>query len=125
MSQEKWFEEASGFMSEEQREAVARARAAIPPEADRMAAMERFNALNARIKAALPLDPASEQAQRFLEERDAMLKPFLATMPPEMKEMSKNLRSKIEQGELASPVDAEVHRFYKEAAQARDAMREA
>jgi hypothetical protein len=78
--------------------------------------------LNARIKAALPLDPASEQAQRFLDERDVMLEPFLAIMPPELKEWSNNLRGKIEQGELASPIDADVHRFYREAARARDAM---
>jgi DNA-binding transcriptional MerR regulator len=123
MSQEKWFEEASGFMTDEQREAFAQAKAALPPDADRKAAMEKFNALNARIKAALPLDPASDEAQRFVAERDAILKPFLAAMPPEMKAMSNNLSAKIKQGELASPIDADVHRFNKDAAQARDAMR--
>ena len=123
MSQEKWFEDASGFMTEEQREAVARARAAMPADADRRAAMEQFNALNARIKAALPLDPASEPAQRFLDERDTMLAPFLAAMPPEVEEMSRTLRGKIEQGRLASPIDEEVHHFYKGAARAREAMK--
>ncbi len=119
MSQEKWFEEASGFMSDEQREIFAQAKAAMPAGLDRTAAMEQFQALNARIKAALPLDPASEDAQRLLEERDAMLKPFLALMPPEAKEASKALREKIRQGELAPPIDPEVDRFYREAAQAR------
>ena len=42
--------------------------------------MEQFEALNARIKAALPLDPASKQAQRFLDERDALLAPFVAAI---------------------------------------------
>jgi hypothetical protein len=102
MSQEKWFEEASGFMTDEQREAVARAKAAMPAEADHKAAMDKFNALNARVKAALPLDPASDEAQALLTERDAMLAPFLAAMPAEMKAMSKNLGEKIKQGELAS-----------------------
>jgi DNA-binding transcriptional MerR regulator len=123
MSQEKWFEEASGFMTDEQREGFRQAKAAMPADLDRNAAMEKFNALNARIKAALPLDPASEQAQRFLEERGTLLAPFLAAMPPEMKAMSKTLGEKVRQGELASPIDAEVHRFYKEAVQAREAMR--
>ena len=124
MSAEKWFEEASGFMTDEQRNAFVQVKEAIPADVDRTGAMEKFNDLNARIKAALPLDPASDEAQRFLEERDAMLAPFLAVMPPLMKEMSKNLSAKIKQGELGSPIDAEVHRFYKEAAQARDAMKE-
>jgi DNA-binding transcriptional MerR regulator len=119
MSQEKWFEEASGFMSEEQRDIVAQAREAIPTDVDRMGAMEKFNALNARIKAALPLDPSGEQAQAFLDERDEMLRPFLAMMPAEAKEASKALREKIRQGELAPPIDPQIDRFYREATQAR------
>ena len=119
MSQEKWFEEASGFMTDDQRNAFVEAKAAMPAGLDRRAAMEQFQALNARIKAALPLDPASAQAQAFLDERDAMLKPFLAMMPPEAKEASKALREKIRQGELPPPIDPEIDRFYREAAQAR------
>ena len=83
--------------------------------------MEKFQALNARIKTALPLDPASEQAQAFLDERNEMLKPFLAAMPPELKEASNALREKIKQGGLAPPIDQEVDRFYREATRARDA----
>jgi DNA-binding transcriptional MerR regulator len=122
MSAEKWFEDASGFMTEDQLGALRQIKAAVPADFDREAQMEKWNELNERIKAALPLDPASRQAQRFLEERDAMLQPFLAIIPAELKEATKNLRGKIEQGELASPIDADVHRFYKEAARARDAM---
>jgi DNA-binding transcriptional MerR regulator len=125
MSQEKWFEQAAGFMTEEQRNFFAQAKEVIPTDLDRTGAMERFNALNARVKAALPLDPASEAAQGLLKERDAMLKPFLAMMPAQMKEMSRRLRDKIDQGELASPIDPEVHRFYKEAERARRAKRNA
>lgn len=119
MSQQKWFEEASEFMSEGQRQAFAQVKAAMPAGLDRTAAMEAFQALNARIKAALPLDPASEQAQAFLDERDAMLKPFLAMMPAVAKEASKALREKIRRGELAPPIDPEIDRFYREATQAR------
>jgi hypothetical protein len=85
-----------------------------------MAAMGAFQALNARIKAALPLDPASEEAQRFLDERDALLKPFIAAMPAELKEASNALRHQIKQGEISSPIDPEVDRFYQEAKQARE-----
>ena len=121
MSQEKWFEEASGSMSEEQRNAFQQVKAGLPAGFDRQAQMDKWNDLNARIKAALPLDPASEAAQRLLEERDTMLKPFLALMPAKAKEASKTLREKINRGELASPIDPEVERFYREATAARDA----
>lgn len=122
MSQQQWFEAASGFMSDEQRNAFQQVKAALPVGFDRQAQREKFQALNARIKAALPLDPASEQAQRFLDERDEMLQPFLALMPREAKEASKNLREKINRGELSSPIDAEVDRFYRDATRTRREM---
>ena len=125
MSHQQWFEEASIHLTEDQRAAFQTAKAAFPAGFDkdaRMAAMGAFQALNARIKAALPLDPASEEAQRFLDERDALLKPFIAAMPPELKEASNALRDKIKQGEISSPIDAEVDRFYREAREARQRM---
>jgi DNA-binding transcriptional MerR regulator len=122
MSEQQWLEAASGLMSEEQRKAVEQAKAAMPAGFDGKAQMAKFQDLNARIKAALPLDPAGETAQRFLEERDAMLKPFIALMPPKMKEASKNLRGKIAQGDLPPPIDAEVDRFYRDATRARHEM---
>ena len=81
--------------------------------------MEQFEALNARIKAALPLDPASKQAQRFLDERDALLAPFVAAMPQKLKEATNSLLEKIRQGDLAPPIYAQVERFNREASQAR------
>jgi DNA-binding transcriptional MerR regulator len=125
MRQEEWFEQAACFMTEEERNTFAQVKAAMPAALDRTGAMARFDALNARVKAALPLDPASEAAQGLLEERDAMLKPFLAMVPAQMKEMSRRLRDKVDQGKLASPIDPEVHRFYKEAERARRAGKNA
>jgi DNA-binding transcriptional MerR regulator len=122
MSQEEWLEAASSHMSESQREAIRKVKAALPAGFDGKAQMEKFQALNARIKATLPLDPASEQAQRFLAERDTMLQPFVAIMPPEVKEAANELRDTMKQGGLPPPIDAEVDRFYREARQARDAM---
>jgi DNA-binding transcriptional MerR regulator len=119
MSQQEWFEAASNHMTENQREVVREIKGALPAGFDGKAQRAEFQALNARIKAALPLDPASEQAQRVLSERDAMLAPFVAVMPPEMKELSKTLRETITQGDLPPPIDAEVDRFYREARQAR------
>lgn len=122
MSQQEWFEKASDHITADQRDAFRQVKAALPAGFDREAQMAKWNELNARIRAALPLDPAGEQAQAFLEERDTMLKPFLALMPPEAKEASQKLRAKIDQGDLASPIDPEIHRFYKEAARAREEM---
>ena len=119
MSAEKWFEQAATQMTDAQREAVAKVKAALPEGFDGKAQMAKFQELNTRIKAALPLDPASDEAQAFLAERDAMLAPFVALMPPEMKEASNALREKIGRGEFALPIDAEVDRFYQEAREAR------
>ena len=123
VSQVEWFSKAAGHMTEEQRAAMEKAKAALPKGFDGQAHMARFQELNARIKAALPLDPASAEAQAFLAERDAMLAPFIALMPPELKEASRALREKIGRGEFSSPIDAEVDRFYQEAKRARDEMR--
>ena len=119
MSQEQWLEAAASHMTDHQREAMEKIKAALPAGFDGKAQMAEFQALNARIKAALPLDPASEQAQAFLDERDAMLAPFLALIPPELKEASNGLREKITRGEFSAPIDAEVDRFYQEAREAR------
>jgi len=50
-----------------------------------------------------------------------MLAPFLAMIPPELKEASNALRDKIKRGEFSAPIDAEVDRFYQEARRAREA----
>ena len=120
MSPEKWTEIASSHLSADERDAVQQARAALP-DFDREAQMAKFQDLNERIKAALPLDPASEQARRFLDERDAMLRPFLAIVAPHLSEVAGNLKKKAEQGDLPPPIDAGVYRFYQEAARARGA----
>jgi len=122
MSQEQWLEAAASHMTDHQREALQTIKAALPAGFDGKVQMAKFKELNARIKAALPLDPASEEAQRFLDERDTMLAPFVALMPPELKEASNNLREKIKRGEFSAPIDAEVDRFYQEAREARKAI---
>jgi MerR family transcriptional regulator, thiopeptide resistance regulator len=121
-SQQQWLEMASSFMTENQRDAFEQVRNAFPGDLDRTAQMAKFQSLNARIKAALPLDPASELAQRFLDERDMMLKPFLALFSPEAKAAARSLRETIRQGGLPPPIDAEVDHFYQEATRARREM---
>ena len=60
--------------------------AETPPPAgfDQADYSRRWEALGARIEAALPLDPSSEEAQAFVAEWNALLAPFRAVATPEM-----------------------------------------
>jgi len=115
----------SRYMSAEQKEALDRAVAALPADFDHAAHDAKWRALSARIKAALPLDPASPQAQAFLDEWDEMIRPYLAVSSPEMLEGVHAFHDRIEEwdGKVDSPFDAEVYRFHIAAAEARERMR--
>lgn len=73
--------------------------------------------LNARIEAALPLDPASDQAQAFVAEWNNLLEPFIKMATPEMKTGAGRIWSNIEEweGEVKSPISSKVVRFITEA----------
>jgi DNA-binding transcriptional MerR regulator len=126
MSQAKFDELTTRYMSPEQREAFDRAAAALPADFDNDAHNEKWKNLADRIKAALPLDPASPKAQAFLDEWTEMIQPFLAVASPEALRGVKNFHENIErwEGEVDYPFDAEVFRFHQEAARAREAIQE-
>ena len=113
------------YMSAEQKQAFDRSVAALPADFDNDAHNARWKDLSDRIKAALPLDPASPRAQAFLDEWDEMIRPFLAVASPEMLEGVKTFHDKIEEwdGQVDSPFDAEVYRFHIAAHEARERMR--
>ena len=124
MPKEKWDEVTSRYMSAGQKEALQEAVAALPADFDHEAHNAKWQDLSNRIKAALPLDPASPQAQAFLDEWGELIEPFLAVATPEMLEGVHNLHENIEawDGEIDSPFDAEVYRFHQAAAEAREKM---
>lgn len=124
MTQQKWDEVTSRYMTTEQREALDEAVAALPADFDNEAHNAKWKDLSGRIKAALPLDPASPQAQAFLDEWGELLGPYLALASPEMLAGVKNFHEHIEQweGQVDSPFDAEVYRFHQAAAEAREKM---
>jgi hypothetical protein len=95
--------------------------AALPADFDNDAHNTKWQSLSDRIKAALPMDPASPQAQAFLDEWDELIRPFLAVASPEMLAGVQSLHENIEawEGEVDSPFDAEVYRFHQAAAVAR------
>jgi DNA-binding transcriptional MerR regulator len=126
MSQAKFNELTARYMSPEQHKAFDKAAAALPPDFDNDAHNEKWKDLAARIKAALPLDPASAKAQGFLAEWNDMIQPFLAVASPEALSGVKSFHENIEQweGEVDYPFDAEVFRFHQDAARAREAMQQ-
>lgn len=73
--------------------------------------------LNRRIEAALPLDPASDEAQGFVAEWNALLEPFMRTATPEMLKGAGRIWSNIEEweGEAKSPISSKVVKFIREA----------
>ena len=125
MSQDKMNELMAQYMSAGQKQAFDRSVAALPADFDNDAHNMKWKGLSDRIKAALPMDPASPQAQAFLDEWDEMIRPFLAVASPEMLEGVKTFHDKIEEwdGQVDSPFDAEVYRFHVAAHEAREAMR--
>ena len=125
MSHDKVNELMARYMSAEQKQAFDRSVAALPAGFDNEAHNARWKDLSERIKAALPMDPASPQAQAFLGEWDEMIRPFLAVASPEMLAGVKTFHDNIEQwdGEVDAPFDAEVYRFHIAAHEARERMR--
>jgi len=115
------------YMSAEQHQALEKAAAALPADFDNDAHNAKWKDLSRRIKAALPMDPASPKAQAFLDEWNDMIRPYLAVASPEMLQGVHNLHENIEEwdGQVDYPFDAEVFRFHQEAYRAREKMEQA
>jgi hypothetical protein len=74
-----------------------------------------------RIEAALPLDPASPEAQALLEEWQALLKPFTDVATPEMMAGATNLYNRMDEWKDVQqpPFSQPVWEFIKAAGAAR------
>lgn len=85
----------------------------------------RWEELAARIEAAMPLDPASEEAQSLLAEWEQLLEPFMAMATPEMKAGAGRFWANAQswQGEVGSTSWARLARFIEQARAARAARR--
>lgn len=119
MENEKWRELAERYATPEELEEW---RAAPPPEGfDQQAYSRQWQDLGARIEAALPLDPASPEAQAFLDEWQALLKPFLDVATPAMQAGARRFWQKRGEweGEVKAPFSADVARFIAETQAAR------
>ena len=76
MAEENWKKVTDRYFSEEEKAHWAERMPAAPGDFDQEAYSRQWSELSARIEAALPLDPASAEAQAFLDEWQTLLEPF-------------------------------------------------
>lgn len=93
--------------------------AANPPSAgfDQQGYSRAWQELGSRIEAALPLDPAGEQAQAFVAEWEKLLEPFTSVATPQMMAGAQSFWENANQhrGQVQLPFSSAVMRFIAEA----------
>lgn len=114
MEQEKWAGVADRYMDEEAKADFAKT--PYPAGFDQADYTAKWADLVARIEAALPMDPASPQAQAFYDEWKALLAPFKAIATPAMGRGVTNMYDKIDEwkGDQKPPFSSEVWAFVKQ-----------
>ena len=121
MTKDGWGDVTSRYMSEAQ--LVDFAATAMPEGFDQDAYSAQWAELGGRIKAALPMDPASNEAQAFLTEWQALLAPFTAVATPAMMEGATQMYERMGEwqgeGQADPGFDAEVFAFIQAAGKAR------
>ncbi|MBO9670366.1 MAG: MerR family transcriptional regulator [Sphingobium sp.] len=124
MSEDKWDAVRARYMTDEQRDELKTLASKLPADFDGADYKAKWEDLGNRIKAALPMDPASPKAQALLDEWKALIQPFLEAASPTMKEGFRNLYSHFDEWheEVDSGFDPEVFRFHQDAARAREMM---
>jgi DNA-binding transcriptional MerR regulator len=111
------------FTPEEQAHWAERKRALAPADFDPNAYSAAWADLGSRIGAALPLDPASDTAQAFLAEWNALLAPFKAVADERMGKATVALYDRMDEwsGEVSPGFTKGVWEFIKAAATAKPA----
>lgn len=111
MEQENWRAVTDRYLSDEAKADFAQA--AMPADFDQADYSARWADLSARIEAALPLDPRSEQARAFHAEWNALLAPFRAVATPAMMQGVGKLYDRMDewQGEQKPPFSPAVWAF--------------
>jgi DNA-binding transcriptional MerR regulator len=84
MEPEHWKAVTDRYFTPAEKREWAERMAEVPDGFDQEAYGARWKALSARIEAALPLEPMSPPAQRFVDEWFALLKPFSSVATPAM-----------------------------------------
>jgi len=84
MEHEGWDQIAARYISPEERREWNERMAALPKDFNRETYARQWKELGDRITAAMPLEPASPEAQAFVDEWFALLKPFTDVATPAM-----------------------------------------
>ncbi len=123
---EAWKAISDQYMSDEAKADFAATRPQMPADFDPAAYSAQWKALGDRVKAALPLDPASDQALAFVREWFTLLEPFSRIATPAMWQGSRDMYANMDQWENESGApdagfDSSVWNFINEATQAAKA----
>lgn len=123
MEHENWKQVADRYFSPEEQARWAERMSAVPPGFDQEDYNRRWAELGGRIGRALPLDPASSEAQAFLDEWTELLTPFTSVATPEMMAGATQLYDRMDewQGVQQAPFSKEVWAFIQAASAARKA----
>ena len=121
MEAESWKKVADRYYTAEEQAHWAERMSALPGDFDPRAYNAQWRGLGGRIEAALPLDPASAQAQALLDEWKALLKPFTDVASPQMLQGATNLYNRMDEwrGDHEPPFSKAVWEFVLAAGQAR------
>ncbi|HEV2817938.1 MAG TPA: MerR family transcriptional regulator [Allosphingosinicella sp.] len=121
MEHENWKKVADRYFTPEEQAHWGERMADVPAGFDQEVYSRQWAELSARIEAALPLDPASAEAQAFLGEWQALLAPFKSVATPEMMAGATNLYDRMDEwrGEQAPPFSMKVWNFIQAAGKAR------
>ena len=121
MAAENWKNVTDRYFSEAEKEEWASRMPAMPEGFDMEAYNRQWTDLAARIEAALPLDPKSDQAKGYYDEWLALLAPFKAVATPNMMAGATNLYNRMDEwkDEQKPPFSMDVWRFIQEAGACR------
>lgn len=118
--QAQWDALSSRYLNDAERADFAAAGEKVPEGFDQEAYAASWKELGGRIKAALPLEPASAEAQAFVAEWRALLAPFNAVATPAMQAGVQRMYEDMAswQGQADPGFDAEVFQFIQAASRA-------
>ena len=121
MAAENWKNVTDRYFSAAEQEEWASRMPAMPEGFDMEAYNRQWTDLAARIEAALPLDPKSDEAKAFYGEWQALLAPFRAVATPNMMAGATNLYNRMDewQGEQKPPFSMDVWTFIQQVGAAR------
>jgi DNA-binding transcriptional MerR regulator len=121
MEAENWKKIGERYLTPEDKAEWDASRSKLPGDFDQEAYARRWSELGARVEAALPLDPASREAQALYDEWQALLAPFKAVATPRMMQGASSFWNRMDewQGEQKPPFSIEVWKFIQAAGEAR------